>query len=102
MIIKTTVCFTSLRVLQLSSGIDQLGMPSWHLTLCLLVAWAVVLLALIRGVQSLGKVVYFTALFPYVMLTIMLIRGLTLPGSLDGIAFYIRPNFTRLYDARVW
>ena len=42
------------------------------------------------------QVVYFTALFPYVMLTILLIRGLTLPGAGKGIIFYLKPDFSRL------
>ena len=43
-----------------------------------------------------SQVVYFTALFPYVMLTILLIRGLTLPGAGKGIIFYLKPDFSRL------
>ena len=47
------------------------------------------------------QVVYFTATFPYVMLLILLIRGATLDGSLDGVIFYLKPDFTKLKDPMV-
>ncbi len=47
------------------------------------------------------QVVYFTATFPYVMLLVLLIRGVTLPGAIDGITFYLYPNPARLTDPQV-
>ena len=47
------------------------------------------------------QVVYFTALFPYVILTVLLIRGVTLPGAMDGLKFYLKPDFSRLTDSQV-
>lgn len=47
------------------------------------------------------QVVYFTALFPYVLLTVLLVRGITLPGAGEGIKFYISPNLSRLQDSGV-
>lgn len=47
------------------------------------------------------QVVYFTATFPYLMLLVLLVRGLTLPGAKDGLAFYLYPDPTRLVDPQV-
>ena len=55
-------------VLRLSHGIEETGTVSPKMAGCLLLAWIIVFLCLSKGVQSSGKVVYFTALFPYVVL----------------------------------
>ncbi|TKS81317.1 Sodium- and chloride-dependent GABA transporter 2 [Collichthys lucidus] len=48
------------------------------------------------------QVVYFTATFPYVMLLILLIRGLSLPGALQGVLFYLLPDPSQLANPHVW
>ncbi len=49
------------------------------------------------------QVVYFTALFPYLVLIILFIRGLTLEGHYEGIKFYIlEPDLDKLKEAAVW
>uniref|UniRef100_A0AAQ6A594 Solute carrier family 6 member 14 n=1 Tax=Amphiprion ocellaris TaxID=80972 RepID=A0AAQ6A594_AMPOC len=90
--------------LQRSSGLDETGPVVWHLALCLLLSSIIVAAALIRGIKSSGKVVYFTATFPYVVIVILLIRGVTLEGARDGIEFYIgsQSNLTKLTEAEVW
>ncbi|XP_038055437.1 sodium- and chloride-dependent glycine transporter 1-like [Patiria miniata] len=85
-----------------SDGLEHMGPVRWQLALCLLLAWTVVFLCIIKGVKSSGKVVYFTATFPYVVLFILLIRGATLPGSLKGVTFYIKPEFNKILNAKVW
>ncbi|KAG7238298.1 hypothetical protein INR49_031009 [Caranx melampygus] len=87
-----------------SSGLDETGPVVWHLALCLLLSSLLVSAALIRGIKSSGKVVYFTATFPYVVIIILLIRGVTLEGARDGIEFYIgsQSDLSKLADAQIW
>lgn len=48
-----------------------------------------------------SQVVYLTATFPYVMLLVLLVRGITLPGAGHGIIYYLKPDFRRLADPQV-
>lgn len=70
--------------------------------LTLFLAWAIVFLCMFKGIKSSGKVVYFTALFPFVVLFILGVTGWTLEGAGKGIEFYIKPDFSRLLDVDVW
>ncbi|XP_042691232.1 sodium-dependent proline transporter-like isoform X2 [Centrocercus urophasianus] len=85
-----------------SSGLGDPGSVQWLLALCLLAAWIVVFLCMLGGIHSSGKVVYITATFPYLILLILIIRGATLPGSLDGVRFYLSSDWSKLLSAQVW
>uniref|UniRef100_A0A2R9CHE3 Sodium- and chloride-dependent glycine transporter 1 n=1 Tax=Pan paniscus TaxID=9597 RepID=A0A2R9CHE3_PANPA len=91
-----------LYVLKLSDDIGNFGEVRLPLLGCLGVSWLVVFLCLIRGVKSSGKVVYFTATFPYVVLTILFVRGVTLEGAFDGIMYYLTPQWDKILEAKVW
>lgn len=47
------------------------------------------------------QVVYFTATFPYVVLFILLIRGATLDGALEGVRYFIIPRWDQLLKFEV-
>ncbi|XP_031215826.1 inactive sodium-dependent neutral amino acid transporter B(0)AT3 isoform X4 [Mastomys coucha] len=90
------------QTLNITSDISNTGTIQWKLFLCLVACWSTVYLCVIRGIESTGKVIYFTALFPYLVLTIFLIRGLTLPGATEGLTYLFTPNMKILQNPRVW
>ena len=81
--------------------LDNLGTMNWKLCGCLVLSWVVLMACLIKGVKSAGKVVWFTALFPYVVLVLLLIRGVTLPGAAQGILYFISPDWHKLLSVNV-
>ncbi|XP_043199073.1 sodium- and chloride-dependent glycine transporter 1-like [Amphibalanus amphitrite] len=89
-------------MLGITDGIHDIGSVQWPLVACLLVAWTLVFLALLKGVKSFGKAVYFTATFPYLILLCLLVRAATLPGYMAGISFYVTPRWEKLAHAKVW
>uniref|UniRef100_A0A1Y1M5C2 Transporter n=1 Tax=Photinus pyralis TaxID=7054 RepID=A0A1Y1M5C2_PHOPY len=81
---------------------DGVGPPEWRLTLCLLVAWFLTFAVSVKGVKSSGKVSYFLALFPYVVMGALLIRAVTLEGSTEGMLYFVTPQWSKLARAEVW
>lgn len=89
-------------VLRITESIGDAGIFRWEIVLCLLAAWIVVYFCMWKGVKSSGKVVYFTATFPYIVLFVLFIRGVTLPNASEGIVYYLKPNWARLKEPKVW
>ncbi|XP_065058628.1 sodium-dependent neutral amino acid transporter B(0)AT1-like [Rhopilema esculentum] len=91
------------KALQVSSGFEDVGSGMvGHLVGCLVFAWVAVFFCIMKGVKTSGKVVYFTAVFPYLVLFIMFFRGVTLPGALHGIKVFFTPDWSRLLEAQIW
>ena len=81
---------------------DGIGFPDWQLVLWMLLAWVLIFLVIVRGVKSSGKISYFMAIFPYVVLITLLVRACTLDGAADGIIYFIRPQWGELLNPKVW
>jgi len=79
-----------------------IGNISIPVLLGLIVVWLTVFLILYKGVNRIGKVVAITVPLPTILLILLTIRGLTLPGAIEGISYYLTPNFSKLFDVNVW
>uniref|UniRef100_A0A8C8MHY2 Transporter n=1 Tax=Oncorhynchus tshawytscha TaxID=74940 RepID=A0A8C8MHY2_ONCTS len=88
--------------LNTSTAIDLSGGLQWWMVLALVSAWTLLYVCCIRGIETTGKAVYITSTLPYVVLTIFLIRGLTLKGSLDGVKFLFTPDVNELMNPSTW
>uniref|UniRef100_A0A8C2XN24 Transporter n=1 Tax=Cyclopterus lumpus TaxID=8103 RepID=A0A8C2XN24_CYCLU len=102
---SATTYFWYRQTLNTTSSIAESGGLNVKMTMSLLVAWIIVCLAVIRGIASSGKVMYFSSLFPYVVLFCFLVRVLMLKGSVDGIAHMFTPKVRLLLHAwmpQVW
>ncbi|KAM9384497.1 sodium-dependent neutral amino acid transporter B(0)AT1-like [Pholidichthys leucotaenia] len=85
-----------------SASIEEWGGIQWQIVVSLLTAWTVIAICCIRGIATSGKVVYVTSCLPYIVLTIILIRGLTLKGSENGLKFLFTPDVSELTKATTW
>jgi len=94
--------FWERRVLKSTENLEDFGGIQWELLGLMAVAWVIVYFALWKGITQARKFVYFCALFPYLLIFVLLLRGLTLPGAMTGISFYLTPNITKLSEATVW
>eukprot|EP00057_Strongylocentrotus_purpuratus_P033390 XP_791260.3 PREDICTED: sodium- and chloride-dependent neutral and basic amino acid transporter B(0+) [Strongylocentrotus purpuratus] len=89
-------------LLRESSSIEKPGGVVWQLALCNLFVWVAIFLIIAKGIKTSGKVVYFTALFPYVMMTALLIRAVTLDGYMDGIRYFVKPTWSKIVHPLPW
>ena len=78
--------------LDITSSISDPDGIRWWMFLCLLASWIMIYLIIMKGIESSGNVVYFTALFPYIVMTIFFIRGITLKGAGAGLAHMFYPK----------
>ncbi len=89
-------------VLQLSDGPGTLGAPVWVITALLAVVWIILFFIMYRGARVIGKVSIWLVIAPWVLLAVLVIRGITLPGAIDGLNYYLAPSFAGLGKIEVW
>jgi len=95
--------FWERRVLNQNAGIEfGLGNMQWELAGTLFLAWVMVYLIIWKGLHSSGKIIWFTALFPYFVMAILLVRAVTLEGAMEGLWYYVAVDFDKLKDGKVW
>lgn len=84
------------------SALDFGGIQS-NLVLPFLGLWALVAVIMYRGISKGIELACKIALPILLILTVILvIRGITLPGAVDGLNYLFTPNWDRIFDSSVW
>ncbi|MGF1490513.1 MAG: sodium-dependent transporter [Prochloraceae cyanobacterium] len=94
--------FFTREILQISESVNIIGGINWPVFIALLFVWIAVYFCVWKGTQSVGKVVAYTVPLPLILLGILLIRGVTLPGFLEGWKLYLIPQWDLLINPEVW
>jgi neurotransmitter:Na+ symporter, NSS family len=89
-------------VLHMTDNPLTLGSIQWPLVASLAITWAAIYACVRKGTESVGKVVWVSVNLPLLLLLIMFLRGVTLPGAIDGIRHYLTPDFEKLKEPGVW
>ncbi|XP_061080186.1 sodium-dependent neutral amino acid transporter B(0)AT2 [Conger conger] len=90
------------KALDITDSIDETGQFNPIMTGCLLAAWVIVCLGMIKGIKSSARVMYFSSLFPYAVLLCFLVRGLMLDGASEGLSFMFFPKLEIWGEVQVW
>lgn len=69
---------------------------------CLCLSYFVTYFSAWKGLKSTGKIAYVSCLLPYLILTILLIKGFTLEGCSLGLKYLFLPDWSKLEDINIW
>lgn len=89
-------------VLNLSGGPTELIGLQWTLVGFLALIWVILFFIMFKGASVIGRVAVWTVTIPWALLVILMIRGVTLPGAVQGLNYYLTPDFSALGSADVW
>uniref|UniRef100_A0A915Q1J1 Transporter n=1 Tax=Setaria digitata TaxID=48799 RepID=A0A915Q1J1_9BILA len=79
-----------------------LGPLQSHLVVSLAFAWILVFLGVFNGIGSIGWAISVTSTLPYLLLGILLLRGISLPGATQGLIFFLKPEIEKIWSISIW
>ena len=89
-------------VLERTETINEGGGLNPRIVIFSIIAYIAIYFALWKGIKGSTKVAYVTVPAPYILLTILLIKGLTLDGAGEGLKFLFKPDMSKLANIKVW
>ncbi|UYV77998.1 SLC6A5 [Cordylochernes scorpioides] len=94
--------FWEIYVLGKTKNIYDLGYLKWNLVIPYLLSWGVVFFFIYRGINSAGKLVYFTALSPFILLAVLGGFAGIQDGATNGLVFFFFPRWEMVANFSMW
>lgn len=88
--------------LAITSGPFELGAINMIIVGGLAIVWLWIYFSIFKGVHSVEKMVLVTVTVPWFLIILFVLNGFTLPGAMDGLVYYLMPDFGKLLDPNVW
>jgi NSS family neurotransmitter:Na+ symporter len=81
----------------------NLGSIQWGIAGAMLLAWAITYAAIVGGVKA-GIERASKVMMPvlFIMVILLIGRMVFLPGALDGVNYMFEPDFSKIWDVKVW
>lgn len=81
----------------------NLGSIQWNIAFTMAIAWAITYAAIVSGVKS-GIERASKIMMPilFIMVLLLIVRMIFLPGALDGVNYMFEPDFSKIWDVKVW
>lgn len=101
-VVRSAEYFWNTSILNISEDFNGLAEFHWPSVIGLVVMWTIIYLCLWKGIKLTSRVAVFTALFPYLPMVALFIRGMTLEGAWFGLRYYLIPDLQRLLNRKAW
>jgi NSS family neurotransmitter:Na+ symporter len=89
--------------LGLSEGLWKFGGIQWHIVAAMTLIWGINWFICYRGIsggiEKLNRVLLPTL---FIIMVIIVIRGVTLPGAVQGLEKLLNPDWSKVLDYKVW
>ncbi|MDA0108299.1 sodium-dependent transporter [Vibrio sp. La 4.2.2] len=82
---------------------SNLGDIQWKIAGSMLIAWAITYAAIAGGVKSgIERAAKIMMPVLFIMVLLLIGRMIFLPGALDGVNYMFEPDFSKIWDVKVW
>lgn len=99
---KDTSDFFYNNVLHLSANTNDIGSINLYTIAALAILWLSTFFILGKGIKWLSKILLFTVPIPFIIIVILAIRSISLPGGVEGITYFLKPDFSKVFTVKVW